>query len=89
MVAKGALSQPIVIEISGDAIADVDDELFAGILAADDPNWSFTFDNFPPTPEHFHPIPGSDQAPLDSMFVIAFYDNPVLGSGNVDRLLRA
>lgn len=79
----GAAGDEIAIEISADAIKDADDEFYPGLLATDDPNWSFTIDNIPPAPVYFHPIPSSDQAPLDGALFIAFDEAPQIGTGNI------
>lgn len=84
----GVGGDALAIEISADAIKDADEVFYAGILSTDSPNWNFTLDNLPPTPEYVHPIAGSGQAPLDGALFIAFDEAPVIGSGNLD-LYRA
>lgn len=79
----GVPGDEIAIEISADAIKDADDTFYAGILATDVPNWSFTIDNTPPTPDYFHPITGTSTAPLDGALFIAFDEVPQIGTGNI------
>jgi hypothetical protein len=79
----GAPGDEIAIEISADAIKDADDVFYAGILATDVPNWSFTIDNTPPTPIYFHPITGTSTTPLDGALFIAFDEAPQIGTGNI------
>jgi len=79
----GAPGDEIAIEISADAIKDADDAFYPGLLATDDPNWSFTIDNIPPSPVYFHPISGTSTAPLDGALFIAFDEAPQIGTGNI------
>ena len=81
--ALGVPGDQIAIEISADAIKDADDTFYAGLLATDVPNWSFTIDNLPPVPAYFHPIPATAKAPLDGALFIGFGEDVLKGSGNL------
>jgi hypothetical protein len=82
--ALGVPGDEIVIEISAGAIESTEAAAYGGLLATDNPNWSFTIDNIPPTPNYFHPIPGTAKAPLDGALFIAFNESVLKGTtGNL------
>ena len=78
-----AAGDEYVVEIGSTIVEDLSGNPYAGLLATDDPNWSFTTDGTPPSTLEMGPIAGGTNVSISSDLGLTFNEDVELGSGTI------